>query len=1327
MTKRALCIGINYEGAAPGIPPLHFAEADARDMGTLLTSRGFTTTVLLGKDATRRGILAALTDLAAAQADLVILYLSGHGLHGNSLLDSGHVYYAPYDFDPDDTMVAVPMLDLAQAFEARFAAQNAFALLDCCYAGVVAGVAVDPNLAVKRGEEWRTAVKESKDITVRRPAETDAAATESLRALVAACPGNLPAYELPDLGHGAATFFALDGWGGSAADPATGQITEAGLYAYISRKLRERHMAPLAHAAAIGDIVLDQYKPAHIDTPAPVAPGGIAWPAETRLIGRATVKAAFDEGTYPGAVSMYDRPGQVAFWHIVGGQDVRRDLTDPLLAAVKAADKQPGMRFQLITSAEGNGKSTLLMRLEYELALAGVYVLVPATEGQVLDPLALADACRAAAADPARLNRRVVLCLDNVYRFNTPLLVALGTFPIPNLTILATARYTDVTAESPMPAPALALDPARPTRVSFDPIDLPNLNQREAAQLVAKIGQFGTVQNPHPDEAVRAAQEDGIPLLLAVISLTNVGGLREYVARRLVEINNGHDPAAEDPSHWEPFMRIYYAVALCRAWGVYTPQRLLPALTELPRAQVDTLLCTATGQTGMAREYLRGECGGTWRTDHQIIAREVLRVLGGVTPLRTYLPGLLGQLAGAPDDDVPLAAGLMGAILRRLAADPRLLLGAVDEQDPFSLMPLEMLDAVEAPAPSRARGLATLSAILDSPEVAPLLERLRQAATPTDLVNGWAPASLQLRRWEKAAESLTTALAAPDLTPADTAHARFLRGIAEARLAQWNAAEADFTQALALLPGDAAALRGRAGVFLATNRAEQALADYGQVLANHPDDPVTLNARGIALRRLARYDAAIADFSRALKLRSSDAGLLNNRGIVYARLRRFDAALADLDRAVAVRPGDIHTLANRAAIYRRMGRLPDALADLDQALAQQPDDPALLNARGALLRWMNRPADALVAYDRVLAVHPDDPATLYNRGTLRRAQGQLADALADLSRALELRPKDAATLNNRGTTLDNLGRPADALADYNAALDLRPDHPRTLYNRANALRHLGRLPDALADLNRALALRPDWAAALNNRGVTLDKLGRSADALADFTRSLELRPDWPATLYNHSAVLYRLGRYADALADSDRALALRPNDATVLNNRGAILDDMGRPADAILVYTQALGLAPNEPDTLHNRGLSYLRLNQLDLALSDFNRSLTLRPDHLETRLNRAIAYRLLNRAAESLADLDQLAQAHPADPLILAERAITLLVLARPADALAAVQQALAARPAYPLALATLARVQVAQADRAAAQATLAQLLAADPDSRPGLLADPVLGPLLA
>ncbi|HMA34809.1 MAG TPA: tetratricopeptide repeat protein [Chloroflexia bacterium] len=1275
--KIALCIGINYKGADPRIPELHFAEADAAAMTALLQAQGFQVTSLLGVQATGQAIGDALKATAALPAELCVLYLSGHGLHGNGALDQGRVYFAPFDFKPDVVpLPAIALVDLAQAFESRFLAQNAFALFDCCYAGTAAAISATTDWSADAAQ-WRTQLAQKDDGTPRGDAiasddNAPAAADTRCRALIAACPGNVAARELVALGHGVATYYALEGWAGKAADLDSGLVTAARLYTYINDRLfYDQQLPPPARSGGTGDVVLNQVDP---------AVAGTTIRAGCTVFDGAAFAGAWARAAHPGAVSLYDRPGQQLFWQIVASQDMRRDVIDPLRRAIGLVEDQPGMRFQLITSAPAYGKSILLLRLQYELAaLDGRYVLAPAKEGPptkegpALDGDALEALCQEiGTGTPGRPGRRVYLVLDNAYRFHSELLNRLSSRPIPNLTILAGARPTDLPRNAPRPAPALPVAPtASPSAPNYDPIVLAGLSEREAEKLVDKVRTYGTLQ---PDAKTILAPYIGAPdgvdrsLLLAVINLTTAGGMPAYVGRRLQEVNNGRDPTQEDPTKWEPFMQIYYWIAICRDWGAYVPQLALPALTGLRAADVDSLLCDCAGDkcepTAMARAYLRGECQGTWRTDHQVVAAGVVAVLCASEAPHSRFARLVGRLASIP---TPAGAQLAGQLLSRFAANPQLLLSA------------------DTPS---------VGSVLDDPAVSAALATLRSVAEPGDLLNEYGRAYILLGRYDDAllVGDAIVGLADQGISlPIDVVViAHVGRGLVYAYKRRYEEAIAEYTTALAILPGHAAVVifNFRAAAYSRLGKYSDALADFNSALALSPDDPAVLTNRGITCLRMGLYGEALANFFHALHARHDDPTVLNNRGIVYSHLKRFDWALADFSRSLEIRPGNARALLNRANTYRRMRRYDEALADYQQVLAQQPASYNALNNRGATYRRLRRYADAAADFTAALAVRPKDPAdALYNRGTAYYYMGQdhRADALADFTASLATQPaqptdpvlqrKRAATLTNRGATYKGLGRYPEALADYNESLALWPLHGRTLYNRACTYRHLGTLDAALADFTAALAVQPDDPRALNNRGLTLHNLGRNQEALDDFTRSIALRPAVGRAYYNRGATYYRLGRFAEALADFNQVLALQPDYVPALNNRGAVLEELGQYDAALADYTRVLQLQPDQADTFHNRGLTLVRLQRYAEALADYTQSLTLRADHPETLHDRAEVYYYLEQYDEALADLARILTLRATDFAAFHLRGRVYYRLTRYDDALADFTAALAAQ----------------------------------------------------
>lgn len=146
----ALCIGIN-DYAAPGIPDLSYAESDAREMAQVLKELyGFDSVrVLLGKDATRANVNAALAELfnpnKIGPEDGVVIYFSGHGQtlrQGNA--EAGYLI-------PQDANIALKEINNPEPYRREtlrmddlrtdadgIPARHVLFVVDACYSGFLA-------------------------------------------------------------------------------------------------------------------------------------------------------------------------------------------------------------------------------------------------------------------------------------------------------------------------------------------------------------------------------------------------------------------------------------------------------------------------------------------------------------------------------------------------------------------------------------------------------------------------------------------------------------------------------------------------------------------------------------------------------------------------------------------------------------------------------------------------------------------------------------------------------------------------------------------------------------------------------------------------------------------------------------------------------------------------------------------------------------------------------------------------------------------------------------------------------------------------------------
>ena len=153
----ALVIGINRYASA-GIPPLAYAENDARDVARLLRDLyGFDhVTLLVGAAATRDRIVEALASLqdrsVVAPDDAVLIYFSGHGQTvPTSSGEQGYLLPVDAAVNLADVHNAAPfrryairMDDLRSDADA-IPARHILFLIDACYSGYLSSKALDES------------------------------------------------------------------------------------------------------------------------------------------------------------------------------------------------------------------------------------------------------------------------------------------------------------------------------------------------------------------------------------------------------------------------------------------------------------------------------------------------------------------------------------------------------------------------------------------------------------------------------------------------------------------------------------------------------------------------------------------------------------------------------------------------------------------------------------------------------------------------------------------------------------------------------------------------------------------------------------------------------------------------------------------------------------------------------------------------------------------------------------------------------------------------------------------------------------------------------
>jgi tetratricopeptide (TPR) repeat protein len=358
---------------------------------------------------------------------------------------------------------------------------------------------------------------------------------------------------------------------------------------------------------------------------------------------------------------------------------------------------------------------------------------------------------------------------------------------------------------------------------------------------------------------------------------------------------------------------------------------------------------------------------------------------------------------------------------------------------------------------------------------------------------------LKSQRPTEAKASLTACLGRrPDFV-----WAYLLRGFAESELGNFEAAEADFQNALDRRP----------------NPADQ----YGMYVY-----------RGVMRLRKGQLDEAAADFQKAIALQPNAYPAYVNLAQVYQKQDKADAAIQQFDQAIRLDPNQAALYRNRARLQRDRKNLPAALQDLDRAIALEtgagPSAELLEDQleRGRLLMQTDKAA-AVDTFDQAIKINPEYAPAHRLRGEALLDLKRYENAVRAFDKCILLTSNpDPALYQERGLALAKLGDYRSAVEDYSRALALKQDS-YTFAARGWAQVARDNLKPALADFEEAIRIDPKNGYAYNGRGYVRVKQGQYRLATADAETALKFGPEAPGLLHNAARIFAQAVSKLDAL------------------------------------------------------------------------------------------------------------------------------------------------------------------------------------------------------
>ena len=232
---RALIIGID-SFQDNKIRKLNFCRKDAEAMRDLLSDRRYSPSAyvrvhyLLGEEATRERVRTALERLGdrAAPVDTVIVYFASHGIQQ----DGGQAFWVLHNSKVDrvsygnEEIRIVPQTALGQPeihrLLNRIKARRIVVLVDSCFSAATV-------ISYPRGKDFKSP-------KAKNPFDGFKGAG---RVVITASGGTQNAAELPQLGHGAFTYFLLEGLKGKADSNMDNVVELWEIWQYLDKKVTD--------------------------------------------------------------------------------------------------------------------------------------------------------------------------------------------------------------------------------------------------------------------------------------------------------------------------------------------------------------------------------------------------------------------------------------------------------------------------------------------------------------------------------------------------------------------------------------------------------------------------------------------------------------------------------------------------------------------------------------------------------------------------------------------------------------------------------------------------------------------------------------------------------------------------------------------------------------------------------------------------------------------------------------------------------------------------------------------------------------------------------
>ena len=478
-----------------------------------------------------------------------------------------------------------------------------------------------------------------------------------------------------------------------------------------------------------------------------------------------------------------------------------------------------------------------------------------------------------------------------------------------------------------------------------------------------------------------------------------------------------------------------------------------------------------------------------------------------------------------------------------------------------------------------------------------------------------------------------------------------LRAAIEAGSGNFDAANKDIQDALALAPSNVNSLLNYASLQWKLGQKDAAQETFAKVLELDANNRTSLSSLGYLARDKGDAKLAATYFIRLVNAHPKDFAPYLALGDLYTAERNFPEAEANYEKAYQHMPTNPLVVAGGANAALESHESDLAKQWLDRAKGKMSDSPQVMRERERYLTlkgdydesakfgykvldklphdregvvylaydlyYLNHYEDALALVTKYESILPDDKDLALVAGYVHEHDGKSREALADYTRAIERDPKLTLAYVNRGFVLNDLDAPGNAVKDFQIAIQLQPDNGVARLGLAYSDLQLHRPKPALVQLGiaqKVLGRSRPWHLA---RAEAFRQEQDFSHAESEYRVALQETPnDLPIQLA-YADTLCHLRRFPQSLAAIDVAQKLSPTDPAVYALKAQVHAKEGAREETLRDIQLAELYGNNKVDILMTTGGALLLLGDRDAAMQRFSRALDVpKGDRIQVRLS---------------------------------------------------------------------------------------------------------------